>query len=284
MVKFGAHAFVWTGDWTLESGNQTIERAAQVGFDFLEIPLLDPADFNAREHRAALEHHGIKASCSLGLPADSHMPSHPERATAFLLRVLEQMELLGSRYLCGCIGYSLGVHTGAAPTRAERAQVEQTLRTVALEADLRGITLALEAVNRYETYLYNTLEDVRDTVLEVGAPNLFVHADTYHMNIEEEGFYKPLVAVADKLDYIHMSESHRGLVGSGTVNWDEVWRGLRDAQFDGSLVLESFAAINPKLQAATCLWRPTKVDSDTLAGEGLTFLKQGAARAGLVPA
>ena len=283
MVKFGAHAFIWTGDWTLESGNQTIERAARAGFDFVEIPLLDPSDFNAKEHKAALEQHGITASCSLGLPTDSHMPAHPERARAFLLHILEQMELLGSRYLCGCIAYSLGVHTGAAPTRAERAQVEHTLRTVALEADLRGIKLALEAVNRYETYLYNTLEDVRDTVLKVGASNLFVHADTYHMNIEEEGFYKPLVSVGDKLDYIHMSESHRGLIGSGTVNWDEVWRGLQDAQFGGSLVLESFAAINPKLQAATCLWRPTRVDSDTLAGEGLKFLQEGAARAGLVP-
>ena len=71
--------------------------------------------------------------------------------------------------------------------------MEHTLRTVALEADLRGIKLALEAVNRYETYLYNTLEDVRDTVLKVGASNLFVHADTYHMNIEEEGFYKVML-------------------------------------------------------------------------------------------
>ena len=100
MVKFGAHAFVWTGDWTLESGNQTIERAARAGFDFVEIPLLDPSDFNAKEHKAALEQHGITASCSLGLPTDSYMPAHPERARAFLLHILEQMELLGSRYGC----------------------------------------------------------------------------------------------------------------------------------------------------------------------------------------
>ncbi len=281
MVKFGAHAFVWIGDWTLETGNATIEKAAQTGFDFLEIPLLDPADFAAAQHRAALEYFGLGSSCSLTLPRDAHMPAQPQAAKDFLFRVFDQMELLGSRYLTGCIGYALGVQTGAAPTALERAQVAQTLREVALEAHSRGITLALEACNRYETYMYNVLADTHSTVLETGAPNLFVHADTYHMNIEEEGFYTPLVSVADKLDYVHMSESHRGLVGTGTVNWPEVWRGLEDAHFAGSLVLESFAAINPKLQAATCLWRPTQVNSDTLAREGLKFLKEGAVRAGL---
>ncbi|MFN7210966.1 MAG: TIM barrel protein, partial [Aggregatilineales bacterium] len=90
-----------------------------------------------------------------------------------------------------------------------------------------------EACNRYETYLYNTLADARQTVLAVGAPNLKLHADTYHMNIEEEGFYQPLVACADVLDYIHMSESHRGLVGSGTVNWEQIWQALAAIRFSG---------------------------------------------------
>ena len=101
------------------------------------------------------------------------------------------------------------------------------------------------------------------------------------MNIEEEGFYKPIVACAETLGYIHMSESHRGLVGTGTVNWDELFRGLVDARYAGPLVLESFAAINPDLIAATCLWRPPNRPSDVLAAEGLRFLRERAAQYGL---
>jgi D-psicose/D-tagatose/L-ribulose 3-epimerase len=101
------------------------------------------------------------------------------------------------------------------------------------------------------------------------------------MNIEEEGFYKPLVACAETLGYMHLSESHRGLVGSGTVNWDEVFRGLVDARYTGPLVLESFAAINPDLAAATCLWRPPNQPPGVLAAEGLRFLRERAAAAGL---
>ena len=108
-----------------------------------------------------------------------------------------------------------------------------------------------------------------------------LHADTYHMNIEEEGFYTPFVEVQDVLGHVHMSESHRGLVGTGTVNWDEAFKGLKDANFSGNLVLESFAAINPTIAAATCLWRPTNQPPEVLATQGLAFLKEGAKKHGL---
>jgi D-psicose/D-tagatose/L-ribulose 3-epimerase len=90
-----------------------------------------------------------------------------------------------------------------------------------------------------------------------------------------------LVNAGDVLGYIHMSESHRGLVGTGTINWDDVFRGLADARYTGPLVLESFAAINPDLAAATCLWRPPTQSAETLATEGLRFLKAHAEKHGL---
>jgi D-psicose/D-tagatose/L-ribulose 3-epimerase len=277
MPKLGVHSFVFIGEWNTDSGNYAIEQAGQAGYEFIEVPMLKPAEFDAASHREALQRAGIYATCSLALPRHLHMPQHPDEARAFLVEALNAVEALGSQYLGGCIAYSLGALTGSPPTPAERETVIQVLRDVAAEARARGITLALEPCNRYETYLYNTLEDTRETILAVGADNLKLHADTYHMNIEEEGFYNPIVRTADVLDYVHMSESHRGLLGSGTVNWGEVWRGLADANFTGYLVLESFAAINPDLAAATCLWRPPRQSGDVLAREALAFLKQGAA-------
>lgn len=281
MIKLGAHAFVWVGAWTDETGDEAIVQAARNGFDFIEIPLLKPSTFDAKRHKATLKSAGIEATCSLTLPKNAHMPSAPKEAIAFLKQTMDKMEELGSIYLAGCIGYSLGTLTGAAPTAEERATVRDALAEVADDAATRGITLALEVCNRYETYMYNSLADARDTIKEIGAPNLKLHADTYHMNIEEEGFSKPLVEAADVLDYVHMSESHRGLVGTGTVDWADVWDGLARAGFQGRLALESFAAVNPDLAAATCLWRPTNYPPATLASEGLRFLREGAAKAGL---
>jgi D-psicose/D-tagatose/L-ribulose 3-epimerase len=280
MVTFGCHAFVIIGSWDTDSGNHAIRLVGEYGFDLIEIPLLKPAEFDAASHRMALTKAGIRGVCSLALPLDLHMPDNPEGARAFLIEALDKTAEVGSDFLGGCIAYSLGRLTGAPPTDAERRTVIDVLRDLAGEAAKRGITLGLEACNRYETYMYNTLEDTRATIRAVG-DNLVLHADTYHMNIEEEGFYTPIVNTADVLAYIHMSESHRGLVGSGTVNWEQVWRGLAEIGFAGTLTLESFAAINPDLAAATCLWRPPRQSSETIAREGLAFLKAGAAQAGL---
>jgi len=282
MVKFGAHAFVWVGEWDTDNGNHAIEQASKVGFDFIEIPLLKPDEFNADSHRAALDAAGIDATCSLVLPHGMHMPKYPDEALNFLRSALDAMERIDCNYLGGCIAYDLGYLTGSPPTDEEISTVVAALKQLASEAAERNITLALEACNRYETYLYNTLASTKETIQRVGADNLKLHADTYHMNIEEKGFYQPIVDAADVLDYIHMSESDRGLVGSGTVRWDEVWRALGEINFDGHLVLESFAAINPVLAAATCLWRPPTESSEQIAAEGLAFLKDGARRAGLV--
>jgi D-psicose/D-tagatose/L-ribulose 3-epimerase len=281
MVKIGAHAFVWIGDWTTETGNHALRSAAEQGFDFLEIPLLRPESFDSASHKKVMRETGIAVTASLVLPKDAHMPAAPAKAKAFLFAVLDRLEELECSYLCGCIAYSLGTLTGKPPTEQEKQIVIDTLGEVALNAKGRGIRLGLECCNRYETYLLNALEDGKAMVQAIGADNLDLHADTYHMNIEEEGFYKPLVAVADVLGYIHMSESHRGLVGSGTVNWDEVFRGLADGHYKGPLVLESFAAINPDLQAATALWRPPNQGPAVLAREGMAFLKAGAAKFGL---
>lgn len=275
MIKLGAHAFVWIGEWNTESGNYAIEQCGALGFDNLEIPLLRPDDFDVKSHRAALDKAGIEATCSLALPRSMHMPHHPVEAKAFLIRALDKVQALDCHFLGGCIAYSLGMLTGEPPTAAERQTIVEVLGELCEEARKRDITLALEACNRYETYLFNTLADTRDTILRVGKDNLKLHADTYHMNIEEERFDQAFIDAADVVNYVHMSESHRGRVGTGTVKWDEVWRGLAQMKFSGYLVLESFAAINPDLAAATCLWRPPKDSADVLAQEGIAFLKEG---------
>ncbi len=281
MVRLGAHAFVWIGEWTTESGNRAIEQAAEVGFDFIEIPMLNPASFDVNSHREALKVAGLGATCSLTLPKEAHMPHNPQGAKSFLLAALDKVAELGSTYLGGCPPYALGTLTGQPPTSEELQTIVDCLIEVAAEAKQRGITLGIEACNRYETYVFNTLADARNVILRIDADNVKLHGDTYHMNIEEEGFFSPIVETADVLDYVHMSESHRGLVGTGTVQWDDVWRALAEVQFKGSLVLESFTAINPELAAATCLWRPPNQPPAVLARDGLAFLKSNAAKYGL---
>ena len=275
--------FLWIGDWSIEKGNYAIAEAGRHGFDFIEIPLLRPDEFDVAAHKEVLRQAGIGGvGVRWYYRPVPHMPSQPEAALNFLTGAMDKLEALGGTYLCGCLAYELGYFTDEPPRPDEREVVVQTMRLVAAAAKKRGITLGFEVCNRYETYLYNSLASGREAIAAIGADNIQLHGDTYHMNIEEEGYYQCLVDSADVLGYMHMSESHRGLVGSGTINWDEIFRGLRDANYQGPLVLESFAAINPDLMAATKLWRPPNQSSDVLAGEGLRFLKAKAVEIGLV--
>jgi D-psicose/D-tagatose/L-ribulose 3-epimerase len=273
--KYGAHTFLWIDEWTTEKGNRAIAATGEIGFDFIEISLLNPDEFDAVAHKRALIYAGLEATGSLVLPEWAHMPEEPEKARQFLSSALEKLEAVGGTYLGGCIAFALGKFTG------DRQVVIDTLGEVAEEARKRGITLGIEVVNRYESNLYNTLADTRETILAIGADNIKIHADTYHMLYEEEGLYKPLVDCADVLGYMHMSENHRGLLGSGTVNWDEVFRGLVDANYKGPLVVKSFPAVSPDLAAAIKLWRPPAQSSEFLAREGLKFLREYAEKYGL---
>jgi D-psicose/D-tagatose/L-ribulose 3-epimerase len=116
---------------------------------------------------------------------------------------------------------------------------------------------------------------------EIGADNVFVHADSYQMNIEEAGFKQAIRQAGPKRAYIHISESARGVSGYGNAHRDDVFDSLAGIEYQGPLVHESFAAANPDLAGATCMWRAPYDTSGQQAREGVVFLREAAARAGL---
>jgi D-psicose/D-tagatose/L-ribulose 3-epimerase len=205
------------------------------------------------------------------------LPSAPEKAQSFLESAVDVAAGLEAPVLCGVLYAHLGTLTGRPPEKEELEDVARVLKNVARYAAERGVSLGVEAVNRYETYLINLAEQADAMLDRVGEPNVFVHLDTYHMNIEEKGFYEPIVATGPRMHYIHLSESDRGTPGTGNVHWDEVFRSLKAIDFDGYLVMESFAAINEDLAGATALWRDVVGDPETLIRDGLSFLRGKAA-------
>jgi D-psicose/D-tagatose/L-ribulose 3-epimerase len=281
MPTFGVHAFVWNGAWDNDIAATTIRQTAEAGFDLLEIPLLRPAEFDAPRIRKLLADHGIRAAASLALPRHLHLPFHPQNALAFLKQAVDCVEAFGGDTLAGCTYCNLGTMTGQPPTAEERARCADVLGALAAYAEGKGIRIGVEPVNRYETYLYNVGEDVLALIDSIGAENMFVHFDTYHMVIEENGYSGPIKQAGARCGYIHLSESGRGVPGTGNVGWDDVFAGLKAINFSGPLVLEAFAEINPDLTAATCLWRPGKYSAHELATKGLEFIRRKAAEVGL---
>src|SRR5215212_7751107 len=152
---FGTHAFIWAGEWTREGAERVISGAAGVGLDFVEIPLLDPGSIDVEHTRSLLDRYGLGCSCSLGLPAEIHLPSNPEGARRFLDGAVETTAALGSPVLTGCLYTHVGTLTGKPPEPSELQAVAHVLKRTARRAAEYGVELGIEAINRYETYLVN---------------------------------------------------------------------------------------------------------------------------------
>lgn len=278
---FGAHAFVWTAHWDQEGAERAIAAASAHGLGFVEIPLLDLDGFPREQTRALVATHGVSVTTSLGLPADCHMPLHPDEALAYLAGAIELTAELGADTLTGALYTHLGTLTRKPPTEAEVSTCVSTLKAAARIAQQAGVSLGIEAINRYETYLNNTAVQVAEMLDRIDEPNVFAHLDTYHMNIEEKGFRGPIELLGERLQYVHLSESDRGTPGSGNVHWDDVFAGLRAIGYRGRLAMESFVAVNEAIIGATAIWRQVAEDPDVLVRDGLAFLRAESERHGL---
>lgn len=272
-VKIGMHASLWAAEWTREAAELAIPEAAEHGLECIEFPLLVPEGVDASHSKKLFEKHGVEPTCSLCLPEDKMAAEKPEAAEAFLKKAMDKAAEVGSQFLGGVTFGALGYKSGKPPTQREYDNIVKALKPAAKHARKLGITLGIEPCNRYETHLLNTSTQSLKMLEMIDEPNVTIHFDTYHMNIEEKGIGHGLRAAGAKCAYIHMSESDRGVPGTGTIDWDDIYRTLADINWKGRLVVESFVALPPEIAGALCVWRPVAKDRQELLAKGVPFLK-----------
>ena len=276
----GLHALVWVGDWTPASAKHAIASTAEIGFDLIEVPLLDPSSIDTAMTRSLLEDHGLGAACSLGLDPNADVSSEDPAAVArgrdLLGQAVDAAAGIGATDLCGVL-YSVLAKYPAPISERSRAHVVESMAWLAERAAGSGLRVNLEVVNRYETNVVNTTADMLALIDETGV-DLGIHLDTYHVNIEENGFAGPVREAADagRLRYVHVGESHRGYMGSGTVDFDTFCAALREVEYAGPVVFESFssAVVHPTLSNQLAVWRNLWVDGEDLARHAYAFMTQ----------
>jgi D-psicose/D-tagatose/L-ribulose 3-epimerase len=282
MIRFGMHSSLWTPDWTPEAAEKLVPEAKAYGLELIEISILEPQKIDTDHSRKLLKEHGMAASASLCLPMDALAPRDPAAAEKFLMPAVETAHQLGCAFLGGVTYSCLGWRSGAPPKEEEYANIAKALKPVARRASEVGITIGLEPCNRYETHLLNTAAQTLRMMERIGEPNLTIHLDTYHMNIEEKGIADGIRTAGKSTNYIHVSESHRGVPGTGTIDWNGAFAALKETGFSGDLVMESFVTLPPLLAAALSVWRPVARDRFEVLDQGIPFLKGVARKHGLI--
>ncbi len=278
----GIHALVWVGGWTEQDCEKAVSSSAGLGFDIIEIPAFEPREMDASMTRRVCEQYGMAPTISLGLTHESDINSEDDYTIAkgrqTLFDALEFARAIGSGYLGGVIFGALARYE-APTTDAARRNSAAVIKELGQEAAKYGITIGLEFVNRYESNLLNTAQQTLDYLDIVGEDNVKVHADVYHMNIEEKDYRTPLVACGDRLGYVHVGESHRGYLGTGTIDFPEFFGGLREIDYAGPVTFESFssAVVSRHLSNTLAIWRNTWTDGADLAVQARDFIRAGLA-------
>jgi D-psicose/D-tagatose/L-ribulose 3-epimerase len=275
--SIGIHALVWVGSWGEENARRAIEGARSTGYNRIEIPLL-LWDMQVPMTRALLAENGLAMTGNLFLTAETDISSEdPAAVAAGEQRLTDGLDIvagLGGDYLCGTMYSMLGKYDHP-PTEKGWANCADVLRRVADHAAAAGITLGLELCNRYETNLLNTASQALAMIAEVDRPNVTVHLDTYHMNIEETDVVSAVLECGDRLGYVHIGESHRGYLGTGNVDFAGFFRALAHIGYRGPVTFESFSSAveTPELSAALCIWRVPWEDSRDLATKARGFIQ-----------
>jgi D-psicose/D-tagatose/L-ribulose 3-epimerase len=275
---YGMNMLLWTDDCTGPKFPPIFERLKAMGFDEVEIPILDADAGKLGAVARTLDGLGLARTGATCLTPERNLigEDRAQRAAGVehLKRVIDACQAMKIPLLIGPFYAALGLFSGRGPTAREWAWAVEGLRAAAEHAAQAGVTLAAEYLNRFEIYLLNSAADAARLVKDVGHPRFRMMYDTFHANIEEKSITAALESCKDVLAHVHVSENDRSTPGRGGVNWAETWAGLKRVGYQGRLVIEAFGQGLPGLAAATKIWRRMFEDEETVAREGLAFMKR----------
>ncbi len=280
----GVHALVWTGAVDVDALTDAAARTKDAGYGLLELSLHALEDMDLAASRRAFEDAAVAIACSRGLAPDADVSSEDTAVVArgeqLLRESIDATADLGGTILTGALYSAFGKASGPVSARG-RANVVSALRTVSTHAAQRGVLLGLEVCNRYETNVVNTAHDALRLADDIGADNVMIHLDSYHMNIEEPNLIAPILEVGDRLGYVHVGENNRGALGSGSIDFPALFWALEHVGYRGAITFESFssAVVSEGLSNDLAVWRNLWDDSTALATGARAFIETGLAAA-----
>ena len=280
-MKIGINMLLWTGHVGAEHAD-LLRALRQTGFDGVEVPVFDASDPG---HYAMLgemlDDIGLKRTASAVIPDEAHSPISPDPAARqaaidHLSRVIDCCAALGAEGLVGPWFQPLAIFSGEGPTDAELDRCAGVHRAIAGKARDAGLFCALEPLNRFECYLFNTCEQASAYLDRLDEPGFGILYDTFHAHIEEKDPVAALGTAWEKghVNHVHISENDRGTPGSGHARIRETIRALKAVDYDGWLTIEAFGKALPELAAATRVWRDFFSDPREVYTQGYRYISE----------
>lgn len=275
-MKIGAISYLWAEEFGAEHCG-ILPRLKEAGLDGIEIGILTPNRFPAKEIRKELEKTGLGCTACAVIPSGSSLTSSDadqrRRARVHVQDCIKLAADAGSKILGGPMYSPVGYFSRKRRTEDEWEYGVESWREIAPVAEKNGVQIAIEPLNRFETYFLNTVSDTARFCDEIGSASVGLLADTFHANIEEKSIGQALRQAGRHLKHIHTCENDRGTPGSGNVNWKEFFETVKAIHYDGWMVIESFSFSMGQLSAAASIWRDIEREPEAVAFDGVKFLR-----------
>jgi D-psicose/D-tagatose/L-ribulose 3-epimerase len=276
--SIGANTWIWASPLSDERLSTLVPHVKALGFDVIELPVENLGDWDPGRAAELLAENRLASSLCAAMPAGRDLLSSDEEVAStqdFLRRCIEIAHRIGAPVVGGPMYSAVGRTWLLEPDERRRTieRLVEALRPVIDHAGERGVKLALEPLNRYETSLINTAEQGLEVVEAVDSAAFGLLLDTYHMNIEEKSPADAIRLAGERVYHVHSSASDRGAPGADHFDWPAFASTLRDVAYTGTLCIEAFTPDDEAIARAAHIWRPVAATQDDLACDGLAFLR-----------
>jgi D-psicose/D-tagatose/L-ribulose 3-epimerase len=277
-MDLGINLWVWGAPITDSVVAERVPQAAKLGYDAVEFPLeeIDAFDHGAAARRC--RENGMATSVAAVLTEDRDLlhADHAvrENAREYLRSCIKCADRLGANRVVGPLYTATGRtwHLSAKERTKVIEDLAEQFRPLGEYAAARGISLCLEPLNRFETSVFNTVDQTQRLIDAIDHPAYTLLVDTFHLNIEEQSIPGAIRDAGDGVGHVHACANHRGAPGTGHIPWEDVAEALSDVGYDDLVVVESFTPDVESIARAASIWRPLAADQDTLARDGFACL------------
>jgi len=270
--KIGMNLLLW-GTEINASLFPVLEQIKAAGYDGVEVPIFDTNPDHWEPWRKKLDELELdRVAVTINGPDHHQISQDPAMRQTTLERnkmALECAQVLGSSLLTGPYHSALGVFTGSKSSEEENNWAAENLYALAEHAKSMNITLGLEYLNRFESYLVSCTDELIALVDRVGHPNCQLMFDSFHANIEETNLGDAIRRMGNRLVHVQLSENHRGTLGAGHVDFNNILTALDEINYKGMISIEAFSS---KLSAAN-IWRNMFDSEMQLVNDSIQYLK-----------
>ena len=282
-MRLAVNTFIWSADFS-PANIPLLSTIKARGFDGVELPIAQPAAFETAKIRRALEANGLECTVCSVILAEYNLVSADRdvrrRTLTHIEDVVKVAADLGATLVDGPLYAPVGYLPGRRRTSDEWQRAIEGYQALTPTLVANRVSVAIEPLNRFETYFLNTAADAVALCDAVNHPNVGVAFDTFHANIEEKNVAAACRSLGRHLKHVQVSENDRGTPGSGHIDWPALFLALGELGYDQWLTIESFGPNLGAFSSAVCIWRDIEPSPEQIAFDGLEFLRRSLGRPG----